>query len=191
MDKNKNFQTIIMGVLAAALLVMAVGYAAVFNETLTINGTATAKAAKWDIHFDDTTYTESQNSVAATSHTISATTMSYNVTLTKPGDFYEFTIDVVNAGTFDANLTTITLTNSITAEQANYLHYTFMYNNTAYAATTGSLSIPLKAADANSNDDTAQVKVKVEYIQPNNSSVLPSTDQQVTLNVSLEYQQAA
>ena len=190
MDKNKNFQTVIMGVLAAALLVMAVGYAAVFNQTLTINGTATAKAAKWDIHFDDSTYTESQNSVTATSHNIGTTSMTYNVTLTKPGDFYEFTIDVVNAGTFDANLTTITITSSITAQQANYLTATFYYNGTAYAATTGSLSLLLKAADANSSDDTAQAKVRIEYTQPNDSTVLPATDQQITYNVSLDYQQA-
>lgn len=190
MDKNKNFQTVIMGVLAGALLVMAVGYAAVFNETLTINGTATAKAAKWDIHFDSSTYTESSGSVAATSHTVGTTSMSYNVTLEKPGDFFEFTIDVVNAGTFDANLTSITLTNSITSAQSDYLTYTFSYNNTVYAATTSGLSIPIKAADTSSTDDTATVKVRLDYVQPNDSTVLPTTDQQVTLNVSLDYQQA-
>ena len=190
MDKNRNFQTVIMGVLAAALLVMAVGYAAVFNETLTINGTATAKAAKWDIHFDSSTYTESTGSVTATSHTVNSTSMSYNVTLAKPGDFFEFTIDVVNAGTFNANLTSITLTNSITSTQANYLTYTFYYNGTAYAASASSLSIPIKAADTSSDDDTATVKVRLDYVQPANASNLPTTDQEVTLNVSLDYQQA-
>lgn len=190
MEKNRNFQTIIMGVLAAALLVMAVGYAAVFNQTLTINGTATAKAAKWDIHFDDSTYSETTGSVAATSTNIGTTSMSYNVTLEKPGDFYEFTIDVVNAGTFDAKLTAITLTNSITAAQANYLTYTFQYNGTTYAASTSGLAIDLKAAGAQNDADTATVKVRVEYVQPNDSTQLPTTDQQVTLNVSLDYQQA-
>ncbi len=190
MNKNRNFQAIIMGVLAAALLVMAVGYAAVFNQTLTINGTATAKAAKWDIHFDSESYEETTGSVTATSTNIGTTSMSYNVTLAKPGDFYEFTIDVVNAGTFNANLTAITLTNSITSAQSNYLTYTFKYNNTTYAASTSGLSILLKAADANSDDDVATVTVRVDYVQPANAANLPNTDQEVTLNVSLDYQQA-
>ena len=189
MDKNKNFQTVIMGVLAAALLVMAVGYAAIFNETLTINGTATAAAAKWDIHFDSSSYTESQNSVTATSHTVGTTTMSYNVTLAKPGDFYEFTINVVNAGTFNAKLTGITLTNSITAAQSNYITYTFSYNNTVYAASASNLNVALSAADSNSDADTATVKVRVEYVAPNDPTLLPSTDQEMTFNVSLDYQQ--
>lgn len=87
MERGKNSQVIIIGILAVALLVMSVGYAAAFNTTLNINGTATAKAAKWDVSFDTASYAESTGSVQATNHNVTGTTASYTITLTKPGDF--------------------------------------------------------------------------------------------------------
>ena len=53
---------------------------------------------------------------------ISNLSMTYKVTLSKPGDFYEFTVDVKNSGTFDASLTGITMT-YLTEAQSKYLTY--------------------------------------------------------------------
>ena len=98
MERKKNGQIIAIVALAVAIVVMSVGFAT-YASTLNINGTTTVKANKWSVHFDDSTYDETTGSVAATTHTITDTTASYTVTLTKPGDFYEFSVNVINDGT--------------------------------------------------------------------------------------------
>ena len=55
---------------------------------------------------------------------------------------------------------------------------------TEYTATNNNLSLPL-AAEA-----SKPVKVRVEYLQPESSSDLPSQDQTITLTASLYYEDA-
>lgn len=188
MEGRRNSQAVIIGILAVALLIMSVGYAAAFNTTLNITGSTTAKAAKWDVHFDTASYSTTSGTVTPSAQNLTGTTASYTVTLTKPGDFYEFTVNVVNDGTFDANLTKITLGTPTTA-QAKYIDYTVTYAGTEYTATTSGLSILLAAKNAG-DTDTATVKVKVAYVQPTNAEDLPTEDQTMTLTAALDYVQA-
>lgn len=185
MEKQKNVQMVIIAILAVAVLTMSIGFA-IFTQTLDINGDVTVVHSSWNIQFDTTSYTEGAGSVtvAEDKRTLSGTSMSYEVTLTKPGDFYEFTIDVNNKGTFDANLTGITMTELSEAQQ-KYLTYEIEYNDIIYTATTTGLTIPL----ANTTG-VKTVRVKVAYIQPENSADLPSTDVNLTLDASLTYKQA-
>ena len=141
------------------------------------------KKAEWKVQFKDATYKESVGSVAAASHTLNTTTMEYNVTL-NPGEFYEFTVDVENAGTIAATLKSITLSN-LTDAQKKFINYTVTYDGTAYTATTNGLSNDL-AAEA-----VKTVKVRVEYIFPENSTDLPEEDVTLNLTASLNYEQKA
>lgn len=187
MEKKRNGQLAVILVLAVAILFMSVGFAA-YSTTLNINGTATVKANKWSVHFVDTSYAETTGSVAATNHTISDTSATYTVTLTKPGDFYEFSIDVINDGSFDAVLKSITMS-TLSAAEAKYLTYTLTYDGTAYTASQSGLSLSLPYA---TGSNTKTVKVRVSYVQPENSADLPTTeDATVTLTASLGYEQAA
>ncbi len=187
MEKKKNGQMAVILVLAVAILFMSVGFAT-YASTLTINGTATVKANKWSVHYVDTTYAETTGSQQATSKTITNTDVTYSVTLTKPGDFYEFSINVINDGSFDAVLKAITMT-PLDQAQSKYLTYTLTYDGTAYTASQTGLSLSLPCT-ANSN--TKVVKVRVQYVQPENSSDLPTaSDVDVTLTASLDYEQAA
>lgn len=184
MEKQKNSQMLVIVVLSIVLLTMSVGFAN-FSSILNINGNVTVKSASWNVHFVANSYAETTGSVAVTSKNISDTSMSYNVTLEKPGDFYEFTVNVANEGTFDANLTKITLS-SLSDAQKKYLTYSLTYNNgTTYTATTDGLSLLLAKETG-----VAPVKVRVEYIQPNDSADLPATTASVTLTASLDYNQA-
>lgn len=185
MEKKKNVQLIVIAVLAFAVLFMSVGFAT-YAAQLYINGTVNVAAAKWSVHYVTNSYQESQNSVAATTHTIDNTDITFTVTLQKPGDFYEFTANIINDGTFDANLTSITLS-SLTATQQNYLSYKVYYNNTEYTATTTGLTIPLSST-ANSN--TVPIKVRVDYLTPADSTLLPENGDTVTLTASFNYSQA-
>lgn len=185
MEKQKNTQTLIIAILAVAILTMSIGFAATaYTQTLNINGSdATIKASSWSVHFDDTSYTESTGSVAATSHTLNTTTLTYNVVLAQPGDFYETTINVVNDGTFDADLKSIVMS-GLQAEQSDYVKYSITYNGVEYLATNNSITGVMLPKVNGSHP----VKVRVEYLQPANNN-LPTTDQTLTLTAALNYEQ--
>lgn len=186
MEKQRNTQMLVIAVLAVAVLTMSVGFAS-FTQKLNISGNTTVSASRWNVKFVDTSYAESSGSVTVSeaNRTITGTSVTYAVKLTKPGDFYEFTIDVNNSGTFNANLTGVTLS-SLSAEQSKYLKYTLTYNGTEYSASTSGLSVLLAA-----NGGTLPVKVRVEYIQPTNPEDLPQNEVVVPLTASLSYEQAA
>ena len=183
MEKQKNTQMFVIAILAVAVLTMSVGFA-VFTQTLDINGNVTVASSKWSIAFDTSSYVESDGSVAVSNKTLDGTSMTYNVTLTKPGDFYEFTVNVKNTGTFDANLTGISMS-ALTTEQAKYLTYEITYNGTKYTANATGLSVALAKTEG-----VATVKVRVQYIQPNDHNDLPSAPVNVPLTASLTYSQA-
>ena len=185
MEKKKNTQLIIIAILAVAILFMSVGFAT-YASTLTINGTATVQSNKWSVHFVDNTYAETTGSKVGTK-TITGTNITYSVTLEKPGDFYEFSIDVINDGTFDAVLNGITMS-TLTEAQQKYLTYTLTYDGTPYTASQTGLSSSLPHT---SGSNTKTVKVRVAYVQPENSADLPATSADVTLTASLDYAQAA
>lgn len=183
MEKQRQGQTVAIVALAVAIMVMAVGFAAAtYSQTLNLNSsTATLKASKWSVHFDTTSYEESDDSIAATSKNVSDTSMNFTVTLPNPGDFYEFTTNVINDGTFDATLKKVTMS-TLTSAEAKYLKYTITVGETSYTATTDNIGLALAKADGEH-----AVKVRVEYVMPENASDLPQEDATVTLTASLDY----
>lgn len=192
MEKQKHAQTAIIGVLAVAILVMAVGFA-LYNAELQIGGTANVTAASWNVHFvtsGDGTYALSSGSVTpSTTPTVTGTSVStYNITLAKPGDFYEFTIDVVNEGTIDAKLTGITLS-SLDASAAPYVAYTVYYNDTPYTVTTDTSSSNIILTKASGSNATDTVKVRVEYKTPTqeNPTLLAESLTGISLTATLNY----
>ena len=184
MEKQKNSQLFMIAGLSLIVLFMTVGFA-LYESSLTVHGTTTVSPATWSVHYITNTYAESTGSVAATNTTITNTDVTYSVTLAKPGDFYEFTIDVINDGSFDAKLTALTMT-ALTTAQQKYLTYTVTYNGVDYTASQSNLNVSLPCT---SNSNTKTMKVRVTYIQPENSSDLPSSSVDVTLNASLDYEQ--
>lgn len=201
--KNNNVQIFAIVALAIALVIMSVGFAGMSSD-LKINGAVKLGATSWDIHFDGGTFTESgatasSKTLAATegstgtaiASSVTGTYMSYEVKLAKPGDYYEFTIDVVNAGSFDANLASISLTNS----DPTHVAYTFTYegqspiscNSDSCPATSVSGVTLTKAGGTNSSDT---VTVRAEYLVPTEDSELVTTDDtSVTLTANLHYDQ--
>ncbi len=187
MEGNRKGQQLLIAALVIAVVAMSVGFAVTsYTQTLNITGdTVTAKAAKWDVHYDTSSYaaTTGTGYVADTSHNLTGTTLTFAVTL-EPKEIYEATVTVKNLGTFDANLTGITL-GGLTTDQAKYIKYSIFYNGTEYTATTTGLSIALAK-----NTGTATVKVRVEYFLPDDENDLPQTDATVSLTGSLSYSQA-
>lgn len=189
MQKQKNFQLAVIGVLAFAVICMSVGFAA-YSQTLNITGTTKVGPAKWSVHFDADSYQESTGDkfVASTSKTVNDTSVTFGATLAEPGQKFAFTVNVVNDGTFDAILKKITLS-ELTEEQSKYLKYSLVYDNDTqnpYTGVTDNLSTAL-LHDTGAN--THPVLVTVEYVQPTNSADLPEKAVEISLTAALDYVQ--
>ena len=181
MEKQTKVTNIAIIALAVAVVFMSVGFA-LYSTQLTLNGTATVKPASWSVKFDTTAgATVAQNSVPATTSNLTDTAYTYSFTLNKPGDYFEVDLSVVNDGTINAILKKITM-NGVDSSNNKYLRYTLTYAGTPYTQTTDGLSTALNA------EATATVKVKVEYLLPNDSADLPQTQQTVTIFGALDYE---
>ncbi len=167
-------------ILLLLLLFISVGYA-MLTTTININGTSKVKNAKWDVHFENVQVTigsVSPTSVAAIAEG-ETTTVNYGVTLTNPGDFYEFTVDAVNKGSIDAMVATIT-NNPLTEAQQKYLAYTVSYID--------GTEIEEKHLLAANKKET--LKVRVEFKNDVTAADLPTVENTLTLAFSVDYAQA-
>ena len=97
-----------------------------------------------------------------------------------PGDFYEFVVDVVNAGDIDAVIENVVKTPELTAEQAKFLKYEVSYQNGESITTKQLLA----------KDTTMPIKVRVEYRKDLSSTDLPTGQVQLTLGLVLDYVQS-
>ena len=120
MRRKSKFNLIL--IIFILVLVLGLGYA-YLTTTLSINGTTDVDSNTWNIYWDNVQVKE--GSVTATTPTIDTnkTTVTFNVHLSKPGDFYEFTVDAKNDGTIDAMIETISSTINNSTTIPNYLIY--------------------------------------------------------------------
>ena len=167
MNKSKK-RNIIIGSLCAVVLLMAVGYAA-FITVLNIQGTSNITSS-WNVKI---TKVESKNIVGTASNSgdpsfeeLSAT---FKTSLQAPGDSIEYDITVTNAGSLDAKLDEITLSDT---------------NNPAIKFTSSGMA----KGDVITVGSTKVLTVKVEYLSSVSEQPTNTTS---SLTVDLDYSQAA
>ena len=114
----------VLSIVMVSVLTLTVVYAAL-STTLQINGQAEVSAANWEIHLDNVVLNSSSATTAVPTITDSKTA-TFSTTLTKPGDFYEFTIDVVNEGTIDAMIESFNKSPELSDEQKKYINYMYI-----------------------------------------------------------------
>ena len=105
---------------------LGIGYSYI-STSLNINGTANVTAASWDVHFDNLNVTDGSVTAETEADITSDTTVEFAATLEEPGDYYEFTVDVVNSGTMDAMIDGFTISPELTSDQEKYLEYKVTY----------------------------------------------------------------
>ena len=162
-----------------ALFTMTLAYAAL-SVTLNINGAAEIVASNWDIHLENPKVRPGSISDAVPTIT-GGNTMNFNVSFELPGDYYEFTVDVVNDGDIDAMIDNVIKTPELTAAQAKYIRYEISYLNGS--SITESQGVPAKSS--------VPIKVRIEY-RDDISSIddLPSSVTSLSMSISLTYVQA-
>lgn len=200
MDGNKN-RGLKIGVIAALVIsVVAIGIGfATFTETLRIEGSATVQTSTWKVKFTNLSAPTLNGTAAVvtapTINTNDTTISTYDVKLIKPGDSVSYTFDVVNTGTYNAKLTSITIptptctgkaeTESATTDAANvckHLTYTLTYANGTSLAENDALE---------ASTGVAHMKLTLTYTSHDVAADLPKADVTISnLGISLVYSQA-
>lgn len=188
--QNKKRRKIIL--LLVVLLTITVGFA-LLSTTLFINGSSTIKSNTWDIHWDTVNgATVSSGSVTADAPTVTADTVSFTANFDVPGDYYEFTIDAVNAGTIDGIITQVgtkvydpsDLENELTGNDIpTNIIWSVTYADTGAPATGDILA---KRVDA-THPTTKTYKVKVQF-DPE-AEELPADAVSYVYKFTVKYQQ--
>lgn len=178
-SSNNNRGKYIVAILLLLVVGIGVGYAALAT-TLNINGTSKIDKVTWDVHFENAQATA--GSATATVPVVidsNTTTVNYEVSLTTPGQFYEFTVDVKNAGTLPAKLSAAPTLAGVSTAQDVYVNYTVTYDD-------GSA---IQANDTLAANASRKIKVRVEYDKNVTASQLPTTAQTLNLTYSMNYVQ--
>ena len=133
--RNKKKNRIYLLILL--LLGISIGFAALAT-TLKIDGNATIVKNNWDIYWDNIAnqngVTPSVSEIVDEDATHKKNIVNFTVTLDKPGDYYEFTVDAVNNGSLDAMITEIQyrLNGELISDNnklPDYIKYTVTYAN--------------------------------------------------------------
>ena len=173
-EKNKRLKLLLI-----LLLVVTVGYALI-STALQINGSARFAGQSWNVYWANPQVTEGSKSMVkptivddgANSRNAKVV---WNVNFELPGEYYEFTIDAVNAGDINAVITGIDTT--VTPELPEYISYTVTnLNGSKLKENQG-----LKAAT--DGVPTVQTyKVRIEYlVDKMDASTINAMDDDVTL----------
>ena len=184
MKKNKKRLSIIAFLVMIAAIT--IGYSAL-SSTLNITGTSRITAAGWDVHFANVNV--ASGSVTGT-QVVQAPTITqvdgkdikveYEVNLNIPGEYYEFTVNVVNGGTINAKLSAAPTLTGVSPAQDVYVNYTFTHGDGS--AVTAGETINAGASKT--------YKVRVEFDSSINASQLPTSQQTLNLGVAMTWEQA-
>lgn len=174
--KRKKYRGIIL--LVVLLLAITVGFA-LLSATFNINGETRINDSVWDVHFDNlVTKTGSVTPDTAAYITDDELNINYAITLDKPGDYYEFTVDVVNEGTIDAKLQALPTVEGVTPAQDAYVNYTFTHTDGSEILVGEEIKV----------GESENFTVRVEFDSSiTDDSQLPKTDQSMDLDVTMVY----
>lgn len=215
-SRGKLIQNVTIIVLAVALIVMSVGYAA-YTQTLSITGATEIQSASWDIHFanssvittPDAGYTLATDAVAPTlSNKNHEITFSTNLSLNQEYGFY---IDLQNAGTINATINNLDLKvqKKTTTDGINYTDTSVDGTISNGVFTNGYLTYAVTTTDPASIGNTPEEKyasitnnleldkksyrklyVLVKYDMPADLSTLPTNSEQYTFTLTFDASQA-
>ena len=177
--KRKDNKTIMI-IFLLLVLVVGIGYA-YLTSNLSITGAASVSSNTWDIHFANIQVTTG-SVTATTPATIDSndnTKVNYAMTLSKPGDFYEFTVDIVNAGTLPGKISLVTIT-GLDSTYEDIIEYSVNYIN----------GNPVQVNDILNDGDTKTIKVRTYFKEDIANNELPENSFNLNLVLNITYIQS-
>ena len=176
--KDRKTLFLVLGLVMISVFTLTVVYAAL-SVTLNITGNAQVNAASWDIHLENVKV--DSGSISNTVPVITSnTTATFTTTLKNPGDYYQFTIDVVNNGSIDAMIDSVSKSPTLSETQAKYLNYIIEYEN----------GESINTKQLVSKESFVRLKVRVEFRKDITASDLPTTSETLNLAFTVNYVQS-
>ena len=191
---NRNYLFIVFCIVLFFIIGLSIAYS-VLNTTLNITGTADVVASTWDVHFDDASIDANflssddvnEYKVLPLSlwfpsqyvELISPTEIVFDVmNIDEPGDRFIIEFDVVNAGSIDAKLESIALSN-LTPVQEQYINYFVKYDDG---------TIP-KNGDVLNSGDIKTLNLIFEFDENVTADQLPKSSETFELSFLMNYVQ--
>ena len=169
---------LVLAIVMVSVFTLSIAYAAM-SAVLEIHGNSEVVASSWNIHLENVKV--KSGSVSANAPQISGTSsVGFDIELNMPGEFYEFTVDVVNDGSIAAMIDSVVKTPELTSEQAKYIKYEITYENGESISTKQTLK----------KGTSTPIKVRVEYRKDLVAGDLPSTATELSLKLTLVYVQS-
>ena len=179
MKRIDNKKNLYKSIILLVILVIGIGYA-YLTSNLSISGQTEVVANTWNIHFENLNVKE--GSVIASNPAIinsDNTTINYSVTLSRPKDYYEFTVDVKNDGTLPGKVSISSLS-GLDTTSSKVIDYEVKYTN------GNSVSI----GDILNAGAKKTIKLRVYYKDDISASDFPSNNLNLTLTYTLQYVQS-
>lgn len=154
------------------LLVSVSVVSAMLISTLSIDGVGTIGKNSWAIYFDN--IEEKEGNVEGEVNLVNNNGISFNTNLEKPGDYYEFTVDVINSGSMDAMVDKFIL-----SEVDDIIKYTVTYED----------GMEISKKDKLASNDVETILVRIEYRTDIDISDLTNEDISMNFNFELDYVQ--
>ena len=170
-------------ILILILFAVSLGFATL-STTLKINGTSTLNKNTWSIYWDNIANKKGvtpqiEPEIIEDENHNQNTKLTMTVDLSLPGDFYEFTVDAVNAGTIDAKVDVVSKS-TIPNAYKDVIEYNVTYENLA----------PIKEGDRLDAGTKVTYKVSVKYKKDINSNQLINENINLPLTLNITYNQA-
>lgn len=200
-NNGREMKILVVAALIISIVAIGIGFAA-FSETLTINGNASVQTSSWKVKFSELgSATLTGTAAEVTKPTLSDTTIgTYNATFKTPGDSISYKIKVSNTGSYNAKITTATISvptctgksGESTAEAdagkvCDKLTYTLVYDTDD----TKSAGQAVQVGDTLDAGETRPMVLTLKYTEFTDATLLPAADVSISnLGVTLVYSQA-
>ncbi|MBP3841657.1 MAG: hypothetical protein IK997_06045 [Bacilli bacterium] len=158
---------------------MGIGYAYV-RRTLNINNNTKISSLSWNLHFEN--FNVTSGSITPLSETLVSDNnmkITTNLEFKNPGEFYEYTVDVVNDGTIDAMIESVDGL-EISSEQAQYFNYSVGYSDGTAIAQNQKLKGKTRES----------IKVRISLKESFSIENLPTESVDLKFNLKFNYIQA-
>lgn len=200
-NNGREMKILVVAALIISIVAIGIGFAA-FSETLTINGSASVQTSSWKVKFSELGTAKLTGTAAeVTKPTLSDTTIeTYNATFKTPGDSVSYKIKVSNTGSYNAKITTATISvpsctgkaGEATADAdatkvCDKLTYTLVYDTDD----TQSAGQAVAVGDTLKVGETRPMVLTLKYAEFTDAALLPAADVSISnLGVTLVYSQA-
>ena len=178
MKKYKNKKKLIISIMLLISLVIGIGYA-YLTSNLSISGQTEVVKNTWNIHFENLIVSDG-SVTASTPATIdnNYTIINYGVILSRPGDYYEFTVDIKNDGSVSGKVNTSTLS-GLTADAEKVIDYSIKYID----------ETPVSINDIIMPNTKKTIKVRIYYKKDIENDEIPSSNLNLSLTYSIQFVQ--